>query len=128
MRPSSGSRRLDRRAIQLQEVGFGRSVATELLADHADALQFSADDELEEFHEVVLASTALSDEARAESRTSWSRCKLMTLQRSHGAAVPESVEVPVTLAPTRQPSSPKPLRMSETNRIVSSGAEAWQEA
>ena len=57
----------DRRAIQLQEVGFGRSVATELLADHADALQFSADDELEEFHyEVVLASTALSDEARAE--------------------------------------------------------------
>lgn len=57
----------DRRAIQLQEVGFGRSVATELLADHTDALQFSADDELEEFdYKTVLASTALSDEARAE--------------------------------------------------------------
>lgn len=57
----------DGRAIQLQEVGFGRSVATELLADHADALHFSADDELEEFdYEAVLASTALSDEARAE--------------------------------------------------------------
>ncbi|OKL52544.1 hypothetical protein BSZ39_12545 [Bowdeniella nasicola] len=57
----------DRRAIQLQEVGFGRSVATELLADHDDALHFSADDELEDFdYEAALASTTLSDEARAE--------------------------------------------------------------
>ncbi len=57
----------DRRAIQLQEVGFGRSVATELLTYHAEALQFSDDDELEEFdHSVVLASPSLSDEARAE--------------------------------------------------------------
>lgn len=57
----------DRRAIQLQEVGFGRAVATELLTDHADALQFSSDDELEEFdYESALASTTLSEEARAE--------------------------------------------------------------
>lgn len=57
----------DRRAIQLQEVGFSRAVATELLTEHADALQFSVDDELEEFdHEAVLASTSLSDESRAE--------------------------------------------------------------
>ncbi|MDR6639460.1 hypothetical protein [Paenarthrobacter nitroguajacolicus] len=57
----------DQRAIQLQEVGFGRAVATELLADHADALRFSDEDELEELdHESVLASTTLSDEARAE--------------------------------------------------------------
>ncbi|WP_420752242.1 DEAD/DEAH box helicase [Rhodococcus sp. O3] len=57
----------DRRAIQLQEVGFGRAVATELLTDHASALQFSADDELEEFdYEAVLAGNELSDEARAE--------------------------------------------------------------
>lgn len=57
----------DQRAIQLQEVGFGRTVATELLTDHLDALSFSVIDELDEFdHEKVLASTTLSDEARAE--------------------------------------------------------------
>lgn len=57
----------DQRAIQLQEVGFGRPVAAELLTDHLDALSFSAVDELEGFdHEKVLASTELSDEARAE--------------------------------------------------------------
>lgn len=57
----------DRRAIQLQEIGFGRTVAIELLTDHADALQFSADDELEEFdHEAILVSASLSDDARAE--------------------------------------------------------------
>lgn len=57
----------DQRAIQLQEVGFGRAVATELLTDHADALRFSDADELEELdHEAVLASTTLSDEARTE--------------------------------------------------------------
>lgn len=57
----------DPRAIQLQEVGFGRAVATELLTDHAAALRFSTDDELEAFnYEAVLASTTLSEEARAE--------------------------------------------------------------
>ncbi|BCW12942.1 DEAD/DEAH box helicase (plasmid) [Arthrobacter sp. NtRootA4] len=57
----------DERAIQLQEVGFGRAVAAELLADHADALRFSDENELEELdHESVLARTTLSDEARAE--------------------------------------------------------------
>lgn len=57
----------DQRAIQLQEVGFGRAVAAELLTDHADALRFSDADELEELdHEAVLASTTLSDEARVE--------------------------------------------------------------
>jgi len=57
----------DQRAIQLQEVGFGRAVATELLTGHADSLQFSDADELEEFdYEAITASTALSDEARAE--------------------------------------------------------------
>lgn len=57
----------DPRAIQLQEVGFGRAVATELLTDHPRALQFSRADELEDFDfEAVLASTTLSEEARAE--------------------------------------------------------------
>ncbi|MBC9936022.1 MULTISPECIES: DEAD/DEAH box helicase [unclassified Leucobacter] len=57
----------DQRAIQLQEVGFGRTVATELLTEHLDALQFSVADELEGFdYDSVLKSTKLSDEARAE--------------------------------------------------------------
>lgn len=57
----------DQRAIQLQEVGFGRTVAAELLTDHLDALSFSFADELDGFdYEKVLASTELSDEARAE--------------------------------------------------------------
>lgn len=57
----------DQRAIQLQEVGFGRATATELLTNHLDALSFSSADELDGFdHEKVLASTELSDEARAE--------------------------------------------------------------
>lgn len=57
----------DRRAIQLQEVGFGRTIATELLADHLDALSFSLADELVGFdHEMVLARPNLSDDARAE--------------------------------------------------------------
>lgn len=50
----------------------------------------------------------------------------MTLQRSYGAAVPEPMSAPTTHAPTWSLSSPKPLRMSEANRIVSSGAEAWR--
>ncbi|MCW4467266.1 DEAD/DEAH box helicase [Glutamicibacter sp. MNS18] len=57
----------DQRAIQLQEIGFGRTVATELLAEHLAAVQFSEFDELEGFdHQAVLESTSLSDEARAE--------------------------------------------------------------
>ena len=57
----------DRRAIELQEVGFGRAVTMELLSNHEDALQFSASGELEEFnYEAVIASESLSDEARAE--------------------------------------------------------------
>lgn len=57
----------DPRAVQLQEVGFGRAVATELLSDHLNALQFSRADELEDFdYEAVLASSSLTEEARAE--------------------------------------------------------------
>ncbi len=57
----------DHRAIQLQEVGFGRAVANELLSDHIDALRFSTNGELVDFdYEKVLKSTQLSDEARAE--------------------------------------------------------------
>lgn len=57
----------DQRAIQLQEVGFGRGVAAELLANHPEALSFSADDELYGFdYDAVLADPDLSDEARAE--------------------------------------------------------------
>lgn len=57
----------DQRAFQLQEVGFGRATATELLTNHLDALSFSSADELDGFdHEKVLASFELSDEARAE--------------------------------------------------------------
>lgn len=57
----------DKRAIQLQEVGFGRAVASELLADHSESLQFSDTDELEGFdYERILESTTLTEEARAE--------------------------------------------------------------
>lgn len=57
----------DKRAIQLQEVGFGRTVAAELLADHSNALQFTPDGELEGLnHEAVLGSDNLSEEARTE--------------------------------------------------------------
>ncbi|TFD37781.1 DEAD/DEAH box helicase [Cryobacterium sp. TMT1-19] len=57
----------DPRAIQLQEVGFGRTVAAEILSDHLDALQFSHAHELEDFdHEAILKSINLSDEARVE--------------------------------------------------------------
>lgn len=57
----------DLRAIQLQEIGFGRSVATELLANHFTALLFSESDELEGFnYQAVLESADLSDEARSE--------------------------------------------------------------
>ena len=57
----------DKRAIQLQEIGFGRTVAAELLVEHLDALQFTAQDELEEFDfELVLGRPNLSEDARAE--------------------------------------------------------------
>lgn len=57
----------DPRAIQLQEVGFSRAIATELLADHSSRLRFSAIGELEDIDEVaILAASKLSDEARAE--------------------------------------------------------------
>lgn len=57
----------DQRAIQLQEVGFGRAVATELLTDHLQELRFSATGELEDFDYVAaLESEKLSGEARAE--------------------------------------------------------------
>lgn len=57
----------DQRAIQLQEVGFGRTVATELLTDHLDSLSFSVAGELDGFdYDKVFASAELSDEARAE--------------------------------------------------------------
>jgi hypothetical protein len=57
----------DPRAIQLQEVGFSRAIATELLADHSARLRFSASGELEDIDEdSILAAPKLSDEARAE--------------------------------------------------------------
>lgn len=57
----------DERAIQLQEVGFGRAVATELLLDYENALQFSDALELEDLdYALILTSDTLSDEARAE--------------------------------------------------------------
>ncbi len=58
---------IDQRAIQLQEVGFGRTVAAELLNDHANTLRFTSDGDLDEFdYEVALKSDKLSIEARAE--------------------------------------------------------------
>lgn len=57
----------DERAIQVQELGFSRAVAAELLSDHSGTLYFSAQNELEQFdYEVALQSDTLSDEARAE--------------------------------------------------------------
>lgn len=57
----------DRRAIQLQEVGFGRDIATELIERHSEALKFSEFDELEGFdHELILRNLNLSVEARTE--------------------------------------------------------------
>jgi len=57
----------DKRAIQLQEAGFSRSVATELLMNYLKALRFSQTDELEGFdYKEVLGSTELSEDARAE--------------------------------------------------------------
>lgn len=35
-----------------------------------------------------------------KSRTSWARCKSISLRRRYGAAIPEAAEAPVTLAPT----------------------------
>ncbi|OBI54307.1 hypothetical protein A5667_25560 [Mycolicibacterium fortuitum] len=57
----------DRRAIQLQEVGFSRGVASELLAEYADYLTFSDSGELERIDdESLLAEQALGDDIRSE--------------------------------------------------------------
>lgn len=57
----------DKRAIQLQEIGFGRAVASELLANHLDTLHFTAAGELEDFdYEAVLASADLPEDVRTE--------------------------------------------------------------
>lgn len=58
---------VDSRAIELQEIGFSRDVATELLTEHVDSLSFTADGELAEIDDVLLLSRAeLSEEARSE--------------------------------------------------------------
>jgi hypothetical protein len=55
----------DPHAIELQEVGFSRGVATELLTEHADCIGFS--DALDEIDvESLLAREELSEDARAE--------------------------------------------------------------
>lgn len=57
----------DSRAIELQEIGFSRGVATELLSDHADCLRFSASGELEEIDETaLLVGENLGEEACSE--------------------------------------------------------------
>jgi len=57
----------DSRAIELQEIGFSRSVATELLTEHVDSLRFTADGELGEIdHAFLLSRAELSEDARSE--------------------------------------------------------------
>ena len=57
-------------AVQLQEIGFSRSVATELLINYKESLQFSYDEQLMKFdYEVVLNNRQLSEEARKEIET-----------------------------------------------------------
>lgn len=61
---------IDGRAIQLQDLGFGRSVSLELLNSYGDALEFEEDGDLRSFnYKMVLESATLSDEARAEIRS-----------------------------------------------------------
>lgn len=61
---------IDGRAIQLQDLGFGRSVSLELLNSYGDALEFEEDGDLRSFnYNMVLESATLSDEARAEIRS-----------------------------------------------------------
>lgn len=57
----------DERAIQLQEVGFSRTIAAEILQKYENALRFSDSIELEDIdHERILLSDILSDDARGE--------------------------------------------------------------
>lgn len=61
---------IDGRAIQLQDLGFGRSVSLELLNNYSDALEFEEDGDLRSFdYNTVLESATLSDEAKAEIRS-----------------------------------------------------------
>ena len=56
----------DARAIQLQEVGFSRTVAAELL-QYTDHLGFSASGDLDQIDEAsLIANQDLSDDARSE--------------------------------------------------------------
>jgi superfamily II DNA/RNA helicase len=57
----------DGRAIELQEVGFSRGVAAELLAEHTDSLHFSSSGELEDIDDSALLSrSGLTEAARSE--------------------------------------------------------------
>ena len=61
---------IDGRAIQLQDLGFGRSVSLELLNNYSDALEFEEDGDPRSFdYNTVLESATLSDEAKAEIRS-----------------------------------------------------------
>ena len=61
---------IDGRAIQLQDLGFGRSVSLELLNNYSEALEFEENGDLRSFdYKTVLESATLSDEARAEIRS-----------------------------------------------------------
>lgn len=61
---------IDVRAIELQDLGFGRSVALELLNNYSDALEFQKGGDLCSFdYETVLESAMLSNEARIEIRS-----------------------------------------------------------
>ena len=63
----------DQRAIELQEMGFTRGIAAELLGEHSDCLTFSTEGELEEIHlDTLLAREGLSADARNEiERVLW---------------------------------------------------------
>lgn len=57
----------DFRAIELQEVGFSRGVANELLAEHGDCLTFTEAGEVDEIdHDALLDREGLSSDARDE--------------------------------------------------------------
>jgi len=61
---------IDGRAIQLQDLGFGRSVSLELLNNYSEALEFEENGDLRSFdYKTVLESATLSDEAKAEIRS-----------------------------------------------------------
>jgi superfamily II DNA or RNA helicase len=57
----------DSRAIELQEIGFSRSVAAELLVEHNDCLRFTESGEVGEIdHLTLLSRTELSNDAQDE--------------------------------------------------------------